>query len=58
MKIIRPDKLELGIKKYILNNLGEKFCHSFAEPLSEAFKDSSNQTPLIFILSSGANPMS
>jgi len=57
LRIIRPDKLVPAISEYIKNNLGEKFIQPPTFDIEASFKDSSASRPLIFILSSGMDPM-
>jgi len=56
-KILRPEKLILAVKKYVKEILGPVFIESPPFNLKAAFEDSSATTPLIFILSPGADPM-
>ncbi|KAJ7549736.1 hypothetical protein O6H91_07G065700 [Diphasiastrum complanatum] len=56
MKIIREEKLVFAIEMYIKEKLGKKFIGTSPLQLEEVFKDSSSTTPVIFILSSGADP--
>ena len=46
-----------GIRNYVGSTLGEKFTESPPFDLEGAFKDSQSATPVIFVLSPGADPM-
>lgn len=54
---LRLEKLILAVKKYVKETLGPVFIESPPFNLKAAFEDSSATTPLIFILSPGADPM-
>lgn len=57
IKVIREDKLAQAIKKYIGSKIGKKFIESPPFDLEGSFIDSSNGTPIIFVLSPGADPI-
>jgi dynein heavy chain len=57
LRCIRPDKVIPGMFNYILEQLGEKFNSPPPFDLGSIYKDSTNLTPLIFILSPGADPL-
>ncbi len=56
-KVLREEKLMVAATKYISYTLGQKFTVSPPYSLSDCFADSTNMTPLIFVLSPGADPM-
>ena len=56
-RVLRLEKLILAVKKYVKGALGAIFIESPPFNLKAAFEDSSATTPLIFILSPGADPM-
>lgn len=56
-KIFREEKLIIAIRQYIKNELGEKFTESPGFDLKGSFADSVCSTPIIFVLSPGADPM-
>jgi dynein heavy chain, axonemal len=57
IKILREEKLLIGVSYYICEILGKELTEPQNLDLHSAFKDSSNTIPIIFILSSGADPM-
>ena len=59
LRIIRPDKVVAGITKLIKkdNQLGRKYVNPPPFDLAKSFSDSTNKTPVIFVLSPGADPM-
>jgi dynein heavy chain len=58
IKAVRSDLLVSGSNLFVKNTLGEKYGEAPALDLQAALEVSSNATPLIFVLSSGADPMS
>lgn len=42
---------------FIRSTMGEEFAHTMVAPLEEVFQDTDFKTPLIFILSPGADPL-
>jgi len=58
LKTIRPDKISLAIQNYVIEKIGEPFVKPPTFKLSECFLDSSNTTPLVFVLSTGSDPIS
>lgn len=57
-KILREEKLISLVKNYVLNILGKLFIESPVFDLKGSFNDSSCTTPIIFVLSPGADPIS
>lgn len=57
LRCIRVDKLSLGISNFVSNELGKAFIEPPPLDVREMFKESDSVTPLIFVLSSGADPM-
>lgn len=57
IKVIREEKLAQAIKKYIGAKIGKEFIESPPFDLEGSFIDSSNGTPIIFVLSPGADPI-
>ncbi|XP_024516360.1 LOW QUALITY PROTEIN: dynein heavy chain 6, axonemal, partial [Selaginella moellendorffii] len=56
MKTLREEKVVYAVENYIRLKLGPSFIGSSPLQLEEVFKDSTNTTPVIFILSTGADP--
>jgi dynein heavy chain len=57
IKSIRPDKVIPAIQNYVSITMGEKFIVAPTFDLSKCYRDSSVVTPLIFVLSSGSDPV-
>ena len=58
IKTLSEDKLVFGINRFVVTSLGPHFIESPPFDLRGAFDDSSSMTPIIFILSPGADPIS
>lgn len=56
IKILRPEKVIPAIQQLVIKELGEKFVEIPPFDLETTYLDSSCKSPLIFILSSGADP--
>eukprot|EP01022_Parablepharisma_sp_SALTPOND_P014052 TRINITY_DN188_c0_g2_i1.p1 TRINITY_DN188_c0_g2~~TRINITY_DN188_c0_g2_i1.p1 ORF type:complete len:4549 (-),score=684.34 TRINITY_DN188_c0_g2_i1:241-13887(-) len=57
IKVLREEKLMSAVTKYVGETLAAKFTASPPYNLADCFADSTNLTPLIFVLSPGADPM-
>lgn len=57
IKSIRPDKVIPAIQNYVSLTMGEKFIVAPTFDLGKCYRDSSVVTPLIFVLSSGSDPV-
>lgn len=58
LKAIRPDKISHAISNFIVEKIGEQFIIPPTFDLAKSFKDSSVTSPLIFVLSTGSDPVS
>nr|KAG5708500.1 hypothetical protein BaRGS_026227 [Batillaria attramentaria] len=56
LRIFRPDKIVLAITDFVMEKLGKKFVEPPPFDLAKSYNDSNPCTPLIFILSPGADP--
>jgi dynein heavy chain len=56
LKAFREEKLVFATKSFVGDNLDERFLESPPVPMSDLYKDMSTCVPLIFILSTGADP--
>jgi dynein heavy chain len=56
LRVLRPDWLPYAIVDYVMGVLGPKFTTAPPFDLRSAFNDSNNTTPLVFVLSPGADP--
>jgi dynein heavy chain len=57
LKTMREEKLIFGVKYFIEKNVGKRYLESPPFSVEAAYEDSIKSTPLIFILSPGANPV-
>jgi len=56
LKSLRIDKIPLATQNFICEHIGEKFISPPVFDIAGSFKESSLTTPLIFVLSKGADP--
>ncbi|XP_050066606.1 dynein axonemal heavy chain 3-like, partial [Aphis gossypii] len=57
IKCIRFDKVIPAIQQYIVSSMGQKYVEPPSFDLADSYKDSTCCSPLIFILSTGTDPM-
>lgn len=57
LRSIRPDKIVPAVQNYIINHMGHEYIEPPVFNLAEIYLDSSSTTPLVFVLSSGSDPM-
>ena len=56
-RCIRPDRFMLGVADYVAEQLGARFIEPPPFDLAACYAESSVTSPLVFVLSSGADPM-
>ncbi len=56
LRTLRPEKAVHGMAEWVEKTLGPKFARAPPFDLDEVYAHSSNTTPLLFILSPGADP--
>lgn len=57
LSMFRREKVVYGVIKYVESTLGSKFVENNPVSMEEVYGDTDSNTPLIFILSSGADPL-
>jgi len=58
LNILRVERVTFAISNFVSNNLGAKFQGLPPTQLSHVYKDTTKLTPIIFVLSTGADPTS
>jgi len=58
LRCLRGDKIVPAMQTFVIEKLGEQFIKPPPFDLNLIYKDSSNTTPLIFVLSPGSDPKS
>jgi len=56
IKALREDKLQRSISSFVADSIGQEFAESPLTSMRDIYRDLSNKTPCIFILSTGADP--
>lgn len=56
VRSLRLDRLSFAISNFIASKLGSRFIEPPVLDVKKALEDSSNKTPLIFLLSPGVDP--
>jgi dynein heavy chain len=55
-KALREEKLVFKMREFVEKELGHAFAHPMPVSMDEVLKDADNKTPIIFVLSQGAEP--
>lgn len=58
LKSIRADKITAAIQNFITEKIGKEFIEPPTFDLMACYNDSTNVSPLIFVLSAGTDPVS
>jgi dynein heavy chain, axonemal len=56
LRCLRPDRAPLGVARFVASVLGERYIHPPVLDMSAVFRQSSEMTPVVFVLSPGADP--
>ena len=56
LRCVRGDKVVPGMQNFVSANIGERFIEPPAFEIGKCFKDASNVMPIVFVLTSGADP--
>ncbi|XP_025152566.1 dynein heavy chain 3, axonemal [Harpegnathos saltator] len=57
LRCVRMDKLVVAVQAFIIRHMGQSYVEPPPFDLQSSYDDSSNVTPLIFVLSPGSDPM-
>jgi len=55
-KALREEKLVFLMREFVEKELGHSFAHPMPVSMDEVYADSDFKTPIIFVLSQGAEP--
>ena len=58
VRVLRPDRCIAAVQELIVKEMGKNFITPPTFNLEVCFNDSRNSTPIIFVLSPGADPIS
>lgn len=58
IKVFRPEKLLFAFQNYVIDEMGKFFVESPSSTMDVIYLDTDVKTPLIFVLSAGADPTS
>jgi dynein heavy chain len=57
MRVLRPDRVINAIKNFIIDKMNDYYVKSPPINFEKIYASSSNKTPIVFILSPGADPL-
>lgn len=55
-KALREEKLAFLVQKFVEAELGHEYAHPQPPVMDDVYKDSDKNTPIIYVLSQGAEP--
>ena len=58
LRIFRPDRLPIALETYVSASLGDEFVHQPPFTMKSTFENTSNMTPVLFVLYPGVDPTS
>jgi dynein heavy chain, axonemal len=58
MKVFRPEMIAQSCTTYIINEIGQYYAESPSVSMNVIYEDIDKTVPLIFVLSTGADPTS
>jgi dynein heavy chain len=58
LKAFRPEKLLFAFQNYVIDEIGKFYVESPSVTMEVVYNDTDVKTPLIFVLSQGADPTS
>jgi len=58
LKVFRPEKLLFSFQNYVIDEMGKFYVESPSVTMEVVYADTDVKTPLIFVLSQGADPTS
>ncbi|XP_015272477.1 PREDICTED: dynein heavy chain 17, axonemal [Gekko japonicus] len=57
MRCMRPDRMTYAVKNFVEEKMGSKFVEGRSVEFSKSYDESSQSTPIFFILSPGVDPL-
>lgn len=57
-RVVQPQKIVSYMSHYVMNTIGQAYLDSPNVSIRDIWKDSDKRTPIIFVLSPGADPTS
>ena len=56
LRCLRVDRVTVGITRYVIAKMGEKYVQPPTLDYSAIYRQSTQMTPIVFVLSPGADP--
>lgn len=57
LRVFRPEKILYAFQLYVKNQMGDFFVSSIDTSMANIYKDTATFTPLVYVLSTGADPL-